>query len=79
MAFSRTQLISYVLLVIIHHVASVTFNFTNIRPQNQNGEIVMEGVGANISDDGIQLTPDKAEVNQTGKAGRATYFKLLHL
>nr|GEU56836.1 L-type lectin-domain containing receptor kinase IX.1-like [Tanacetum cinerariifolium] len=78
MAFSRTQLISYVLLVFIHHVASLTFNFTNIRPQNQNAEIVMEGVGAKISDDGIQLTPDKAE-NQTGKAGRATYFKLLHL
>ncbi|GKB23979.1 L-type lectin-domain containing receptor kinase IX.1 [Tanacetum coccineum] len=79
MAFSRTQLIAYVLLVFINPVASVTFNFTNIRPQNQNGEIVMEGVGAKISDDGIQLTPDKAEVNQTGKAGRATYFKLLHL
>ncbi|GKA01090.1 L-type lectin-domain containing receptor kinase IX.1-like protein [Tanacetum coccineum] len=79
MAFSRTQLIAYVLLVFINPVASVTFNFTNIRPHNQNGEIVMEGVGAKISDDGIQLTPDKAEVNQTGKAGRATYFKLLHL
>ncbi|PWA80624.1 protein kinase domain-containing protein [Artemisia annua] len=79
MAFSRTQLISYVLLVFIHHVASLSFNFTNIRPQNQNGEIVMEGTGANISEGGIQLTPDSVGANQTRKAGRATYFKPLHL
>nr|GFB30914.1 L-type lectin-domain containing receptor kinase IX.1-like [Tanacetum cinerariifolium] len=79
MEFSRTHLISHLLLVMISSAAPVTFNLTNIGPQNQNREIMTEGDGAYISDGGIQVTPDGIGSDRSLKAGRATYFQPLHL
>ncbi|GJX31311.1 L-type lectin-domain containing receptor kinase IX.1-like protein [Tanacetum coccineum] len=79
MEFSRTHLISHLLLVMISSAASVTFNLPNIGPQNQNREIMTEGDGAYISDGGIQVTPDGIDSNRSLRAGRATYFRPLHL
>ncbi|KAJ9550465.1 hypothetical protein OSB04_014510 [Centaurea solstitialis] len=57
--------------------ASLSFDLTNIRPGNQNLEIVTED-DAYISSSGIQLTPDEIG-DRTQKAGRATYVQPLHL
>ncbi|PWA80628.1 concanavalin A-like lectin/glucanase domain-containing protein [Artemisia annua] len=79
MEFTRIHLISHLLLVMISSAASLTFNLTNIGPQNQNVEIITEGDGAYISDGGIQVTPDGIGSDQNNKTGRATYFRPLHL
>ncbi|XP_071729908.1 L-type lectin-domain containing receptor kinase IX.1-like [Rutidosis leptorrhynchoides] len=79
MASLRTHLITYFHFLLITCVTSLTFNLTNIGPHNQNQEIDIEGDGAYISDGGIQLTPDRIVPNRSEKAGRATYFKHLHL
>ncbi|CAI9304248.1 unnamed protein product [Lactuca saligna] len=67
-------ILAYFLLLLIPYAATITFNLTNIGLQNQFKEITMAGAGY-ISDDGIQVSgPDR-----NGRAGRATYFKQLHL
>nr|XP_043630808.1 L-type lectin-domain containing receptor kinase IX.1-like [Erigeron canadensis] len=78
MGFSRTYLITY-LLLFVPYATSITFNLTNIGPQNQQ-DIVMEGNGTNISNDEIRLTPDDIiNSNQSRKTGRAIYRQRLHL
>ncbi|KAJ0773538.1 putative protein kinase RLK-Pelle-L-LEC family [Helianthus annuus] len=77
MAFSNTHLITLVLLVFIPSIASITFNFTNIN--NQNRDIVTEGDGSYISNEGIQVTPNEIGSDRSQKAGRATYIRPLHL
>nr|XP_043629603.1 L-type lectin-domain containing receptor kinase IX.1-like [Erigeron canadensis] len=82
MAFFNIHFIScllFVLILIIPYVTSLTFNFTNIRPQNENQEIHIEGDGGYVSENGIQVTPDVITSDQSQKAGRATYYKPLHL
>ncbi|KAF5788905.1 putative protein kinase RLK-Pelle-L-LEC family [Helianthus annuus] len=74
MVSSRTHLITYFLPFLIPFAVSLTFNFTNFGLQNQNGDIVIEGQGATITDGEIQLTQ-----NVSHQAGRATYFRPLHL
>ncbi|KAF5788904.1 putative protein kinase RLK-Pelle-L-LEC family [Helianthus annuus] len=69
MVFSMFHLITYLLLLSVPLAFSITFNLTNINPRHQNRDIVMEGMGANISNGGIQLTTN----------GQATYFRSLHL
>ncbi|KAI3827912.1 hypothetical protein L1987_02001 [Smallanthus sonchifolius] len=76
MEFSRIHFIScFILLLSNPSSASITFSLTNISPQNQNREIVIEGEGASISDGGIQLTGS----DLSGSAGRATYITPLDL
>ncbi|KAK1431229.1 hypothetical protein QVD17_14537 [Tagetes erecta] len=78
MALPTTHfIISFLILIPI--VASLSFNLTNIGPQNQNRDIVTEGDGAYISDGGIQVTPDGIGSNRSRKAGRATYIRPFHL
>ncbi|KAD4179324.1 hypothetical protein E3N88_27915 [Mikania micrantha] len=79
MVFSRTHLIIYFLHVIIPSVTSLTFNLTNINPSNQNQDIVSQGEGSYISNDGIQVTPDGIGSDRSQKAGRAIYIRPLHL
>ncbi|KAK9077256.1 hypothetical protein SSX86_005593 [Deinandra increscens subsp. villosa] len=79
MSLFKTHLLTSFILVLIPIVASLSFNLTNINPQNQKRDIVMEGEGAYISDSGIQLTPDGIDSNWTAKAGRATYIRPFHL
>ncbi|KAI7731503.1 hypothetical protein M8C21_015289, partial [Ambrosia artemisiifolia] len=80
MVFSRTHLItSFFLVFMIHSVTSLTFNLTNIGPSNQNRDIVSQGEGSYISNDGIQVTPDGIGSDRSQKAGRATYIRPLHL
>nr|XP_043629393.1 L-type lectin-domain containing receptor kinase IX.1-like [Erigeron canadensis] len=74
MIYFRIHLIIYIFFILIYSAASITINLTNIGPEIQNHEIVTQGDGAYISDEGIQLTP-----NRSNKAGRATYFRPLHL
>ncbi|KAL7583112.1 hypothetical protein Lser_V15G45971 [Lactuca serriola] len=67
-------ILAYFLLLFIPYAATITFNLTNIGLQNQFKEITMTGAGY-ITDDGMQVSgPDR-----NGRAGRATYFKQLHL
>ncbi|KAK9073972.1 hypothetical protein SSX86_006566 [Deinandra increscens subsp. villosa] len=61
-------------LLSIPFVVSLTFNLTNIGPQNRNRDIVIEGNGGNITAGEIQLTP-----NASYQVGRATYSRQLHL
>ncbi|KAI3671760.1 hypothetical protein L1987_87140 [Smallanthus sonchifolius] len=79
MAFSHIHLITSLLLVFIPYVASLQFNFTNINTSNQNRDIVSEGEGSYISNEGIQVTPNEIGSVRTEKAGRAKYIRLLHL
>ncbi|KAI3707935.1 hypothetical protein L2E82_36874 [Cichorium intybus] len=79
MAFSRSHLFTYFLLVLIPYATSISFDLINIGPENQNREIVTEGDGAYISDSGIQVTPDGIGSNRSLKAGRATYIRPFHL
>ncbi|KAK9073969.1 hypothetical protein SSX86_006563 [Deinandra increscens subsp. villosa] len=64
MGSSITHLITCFLLLSTPFVVSLTFNLTDIGPQNQNREIVVE-------------SPDA--INGQGQAIRATYFRQLHL
>ena len=68
-------------VLIIPCATSITFDFKNIGPKNQNREIVKQGLGgAYISDSGIQVTRYwKFGPSFSGHAGRATYFKPFHL
>ncbi|KAD4179304.1 hypothetical protein R6Q59_022836 [Mikania micrantha] len=68
---------TWFLLLVIPSVVSLTFNFTNIGP-NQSGEIVLTN-GSYITDEGIQVTPNEIGIDRSGKAGRATYFSPFHL
>ncbi|KAL8195218.1 hypothetical protein R6Q57_025621 [Mikania cordata] len=79
MAFSMIHLITSFFLFFILSVASLTFNLTNIGPSNQNRDIVSDGEGSYISNDGIQVTPDGIGSDRSQKAGRATYIRPLHL
>ncbi|CAH1445045.1 unnamed protein product [Lactuca virosa] len=79
MAFSRSHLITYFLLVLIPYAASITFNLPDIGPENQNLDIRTEGDGAYISDSGIQVTPDGIGSDRSQKAGRAIYLTPFHL
>ncbi|KAK1418261.1 hypothetical protein QVD17_27404 [Tagetes erecta] len=63
----------YFLLFLIPQAASITFDMTNISPQNQF-DLVTTG-DASISTAGIQLTPDEVRFTK----GRAIYVKPLHL
>nr|XP_043629366.1 L-type lectin-domain containing receptor kinase IX.1-like [Erigeron canadensis] len=67
-------LTSLFFIIIIPYTASLTFNFTNINPNSKN--MFTLGGGAHISDDGIQVTPEKSSSMFTG---RATYIKPFHL
>ncbi|KAL4581036.1 hypothetical protein LXL04_017242 [Taraxacum kok-saghyz] len=63
------------LLTFTPYAASLNFSFPTITPENYK-EIVTTGGGASITDDGIQVTP---ELYRKWSAGRATYFRPLHL
>ncbi|KAL9998456.1 putative protein kinase RLK-Pelle-L-LEC family [Helianthus debilis subsp. tardiflorus] len=63
----------YFLLFLIPQATSITFNWTNINPQNQNEIVTIND--ASISTAGLQLTPD--EIRDT--VSRATYVRSLHL
>ncbi|PWA80623.1 concanavalin A-like lectin protein kinase family protein [Artemisia annua] len=77
MGFSIAHHITYILLVFIPYAASITFNMTNIGPQNP--DIVITGSRANLSVDGIELTPITNNTNLSKNTGRATYIRSLHL
>ncbi|KAK9073973.1 hypothetical protein SSX86_006567 [Deinandra increscens subsp. villosa] len=77
MVFIHFHLINSLLLLPIPFAASITFNFPNFTPQNQNRDIVVNG--ANISDGGIQLTSNTTGSDPTPNAGRAIYVQPLHL
>ncbi|GJS84324.1 L-type lectin-domain containing receptor kinase IX.1 [Tanacetum coccineum] len=77
MGFSIAHHITYILLILIPYAASITFNMTNIGPQNP--DIVLTGSGANLSDGGIMLTSVTNNTNLTENTGRATYIRALHL
>ncbi|GJY66044.1 L-type lectin-domain containing receptor kinase IX.1-like protein [Tanacetum coccineum] len=77
MEFSRNHLISYIILVMISSAASLTFNLPNIGPFNLNSDII--GVGAYISNSGIQVTPDEIGSDRNGKCGRAIFVREFHL
>ncbi|KAL7585110.1 hypothetical protein Lser_V15G45966 [Lactuca serriola] len=79
MAFSRSHVITYFLLVLIPYAASITFNLPDIGPENQNLDLRTEGDGAYISDTGIQVTPDGIGSDRSEKAGRAIYLTPFHL
>ncbi|KAM0028765.1 putative protein kinase RLK-Pelle-L-LEC family [Helianthus debilis subsp. tardiflorus] len=62
------------LLILIPYAASISFNLTNISP-NDKDMFILEG-GAYISENAIQVTPE----NKSGTViGRVTYTKKLHL
>nr|XP_043617709.1 L-type lectin-domain containing receptor kinase IX.1-like [Erigeron canadensis] len=65
----------YFLLVLFvpHEANSISFNFSNISPQNLNNDIVTTDY-ASISNDGMQLIPD-----QGIRAGRGMYNRLVHI
>ncbi|XP_023733190.1 L-type lectin-domain containing receptor kinase IX.1 [Lactuca sativa] len=79
MAFSRSHVITYFLLVLIPYAASITFNLPDIGPENQNLDLRTEGDRAYISDTGIQVTPDGIGSDRSEKAGRAIYLTPFHL
>ncbi|XP_076928038.1 L-type lectin-domain containing receptor kinase IX.1-like [Bidens hawaiensis] len=58
---------------LIPYAASITFNYSNITPNN-SPDILLSGNAAYTPDDGIQLTQGSVWL-----AGRATYIELLHL
>ncbi|KAJ9552196.1 hypothetical protein OSB04_016241 [Centaurea solstitialis] len=66
----------FLLLFIIPYATSLTFNFTNIRPNNRDIQVTGD---AYISDEGIQVTPDGIATNRRSRGGRATYIRELHL
>ncbi|KAI7755546.1 hypothetical protein M8C21_017321 [Ambrosia artemisiifolia] len=62
------------LLILIPYASSISFNLTNINP-NDKDMFMLEG-GAYISEDAIHVTPE----NKSGTViGRVTYIKRLHL
>ncbi|KAK9077260.1 hypothetical protein SSX86_005597 [Deinandra increscens subsp. villosa] len=64
----------FLLILTIPYAASISFSLTNIS-SNYRNMLILEG-GANISNDGIQVTPE----NETGPVtGRVTYVEPLHL
>nr|GEV14151.1 L-type lectin-domain containing receptor kinase IX.1-like [Tanacetum cinerariifolium] len=69
---------TYFLLFLIPYAASISFNFSNFNPSN-SADIIASGGGAYISDDGIQLTPEKDRLDPSKLHGRATYVRQLHL
>ncbi|KAI3702254.1 hypothetical protein L6452_27985 [Arctium lappa] len=70
---------TYFLLLLIPYAASITFNLTNIGPNNLNHDIEITSDGSSISDEGIQLTPYGNRSDSLWRAGRATYINKLHL
>ncbi|KAH7835660.1 hypothetical protein Vadar_028477 [Vaccinium darrowii] len=76
------QILLYFLSIIfcslIPKTNSLTFNLTNIGPQNQNVNITTFQ-NAYISSEGLQVTSDERSSNLQPKAGKATYIDLLHL
>ncbi|XP_076925766.1 2-acetamido-2-deoxy-D-galactose-binding seed lectin 2-like [Bidens hawaiensis] len=73
-------LLLLLLLFLILHTASITFNFTQIGPQNLNIDIVTKG-DSYITSDGIHLTAEDRSVfkDNVYTVGRATYVNTLHL
>ncbi|KAL4581021.1 hypothetical protein LXL04_017227 [Taraxacum kok-saghyz] len=69
---------TYFLLLCIPYATSITFNFTDIDPQNHLNDINIIGDGY-ISNGGIQLTPDWNGSTWKYREGRATYIQPLHL
>ncbi|XP_071707139.1 L-type lectin-domain containing receptor kinase IX.1-like [Rutidosis leptorrhynchoides] len=74
MAISIIHMTTFFLLVSIRFAAPVSFNLQTINTRNQNLDILTLGDVANISDKGIQVTPDGTFIG-----GRAIYKSLLHL
>ncbi|KAI7990854.1 hypothetical protein LOK49_LG12G00410 [Camellia lanceoleosa] len=69
----------YFLVVIPLHATALSFNLTNIGPQ-QNAEIEIDPRGdAYVSPQGIQLTANEISTAQNYSAGRATYKDPLFL
>ncbi|KAK9077267.1 hypothetical protein SSX86_005604 [Deinandra increscens subsp. villosa] len=64
----------FLLMIFIPYTASISFSFTNINPNLRN-KFILEG-GADISNDGIQVTPENKTVQVIG---RVTYTEPLHL
>ncbi|KAJ0533378.1 putative protein kinase RLK-Pelle-L-LEC family [Helianthus annuus] len=79
MVISRIHLITCFVLLSNFSTAQITFSLTNINPQNQNRDIVIQGNGASISDGGIQLTRNMNGSDQSFNSGRAIYVNPLHL
>ncbi|KAD4179179.1 hypothetical protein E3N88_27770 [Mikania micrantha] len=63
------------LLTLIPYASSISFNFTTISP-NIRDQFILEG-GAYISDDGIQVTPNRTV--PVRDIGRVTYAQQFHL
>lgn len=72
-AFSKSYLIKYFILVLIPYAISFTC-LLDIGPGDQK-----EGDGAYISNSGIHVTLDENGVDRSQKAGRTIYFRLFHL
>ncbi|MFS7920638.1 putative protein kinase RLK-Pelle-L-LEC family [Helianthus anomalus] len=72
-------IITFFVLVSIPYITSLSFNFTFTGPRSRNPEIVIERNGSYISKDGIHLTEDRIDVNQSQKTGRVTYIRELLL
>nr|XP_043630104.1 L-type lectin-domain containing receptor kinase IX.1-like [Erigeron canadensis] len=64
------------ILSLVRYASSVTFNFTDISLHKDMFIFISD---ANISADGIQLTPERRRPGQTWYSGRATYINKLHL
>ncbi|XP_059647960.1 mannose-specific lectin CML-2-like [Cornus florida] len=75
------SMITFFFFLLIPFASPLSFNFTNIAPNNTRGSINVTG-DAYISDKGIQLTPDPDDHNTSSlqwKGGRATYIEPLRL
>ncbi|KAM0028770.1 putative protein kinase RLK-Pelle-L-LEC family [Helianthus debilis subsp. tardiflorus] len=70
---------TFFVLVSIPYITSLSFNFTFTGPRSRNPEIVIEPNGTYISKDGIHLTEDRIDANQSQKTGRVTYIRELLL
>ncbi|KAK9053546.1 hypothetical protein SSX86_024620 [Deinandra increscens subsp. villosa] len=70
--------LTYFFLALIPYAASLTFNFTNITSRDSM-DIKFLGDAAYSSSDGIQVTHERSDRNSSWLAGRATYFRPLHL
>nr|XP_043629193.1 L-type lectin-domain containing receptor kinase IX.1-like [Erigeron canadensis] len=71
------MIIIYLVIVSIPCAISISFNLTNIGPQNLNREIEVNG--SYVSDGGIQVTPNEIGSDRSDKAGQAIYFRQLRL
>ncbi|XP_028054202.1 agglutinin-2-like [Camellia sinensis] len=75
---SCLSIITFYNLLATSYATALNFNIAKIGPKNLNVDLTTYG-DAYISSNGIHLTADKYDTNLNYRAGKATYFKPLHL